>query len=142
MGDSQSEPVFLIDTSGLSELARTKSNSLKDFCLDLLENGDIAVPTIVWKEFSDLYDEEAAQLAPSVTKKIKVTKKHYVAAAQIADKSNPGFSMSPYDNQSDWYTAAICYVKGYTLLTSASQMAKYKKMNCCTVTTLGSITTA
>jgi hypothetical protein len=140
MTEANSKCLYLIDCSGLHELANTKSNSLKTLCIDFLSKGIISVPACVWQEFEELFEDEAAQLAPSVLHKVKMKKKYFVGAAWIADKSNPGFPLSPYDNYGDWYAASICSIEGYTLLTASSQLRRYEKMDCCKVADLATLT--
>jgi hypothetical protein len=60
----------VIDCSGLHEITAIKSNNLQKLFIDRLSSGEIAVPAVVWKEFKELYDEEAKKLEPYVTKKI------------------------------------------------------------------------
>ena len=130
MADMTGDRTYLMDSSGLHELANTTSNRIRTLCLDYLSKGNIVVPIVVWQEFQQAFEDEAEQLAPYVTHKVKMKKAYLVGAASIADRSNPGFSLSPYDNQTDWYAAAICSIEGYVLLTTASQLYKYRKMKC------------
>jgi hypothetical protein len=81
----------VVDCSGLHEIASIKSDNLKSLYLDQLKQGTIAVAACVWKEFQDLYDDEASGLAPYVTVKINLKRAYYVGAARIADKLNSGF---------------------------------------------------
>jgi hypothetical protein len=129
MTEAEPECSCVIDTNGLHELANASAN-LKTILLNYLKNGVIGVLTCVWQEFNELYDDEAAQLAPYVTVKIKMTKAVYVGAARIADKLNSGFPLGPYDNHSDLYTASIASNKGYRVLTASIQVKEYTEMEC------------
>jgi hypothetical protein len=129
MTDADAEEIYLVDCHGLREIAKSKSNSLKS----MLSNGTIVVPSCVWQEFSELFEEEAAVLAPLVHNKLTMKRAYHIGAASIAERSNPGFSSSPYDSNIDLYCAAICAAEGYTLLTTVSRFSKYKKMRCCEV---------
>lgn len=126
----------VIDCSGLHEIANTRSNNLRSFYLDQLLKGVIGVPTSVWQEFTDLYVEKSAEFEPYVARKIQLKKLYNVGAATIADKINSRFSRGPYDRHADLYAASICSIEGYTLLTTRSQLADYKKMDCCKIAEL------
>jgi hypothetical protein len=130
MSDDQVETSCVVDCSGLHEIASTKSDNLKALYLDKLVKGIIAVPAIVWKEFQDLYENEAAALAPYVTVKINLKKAYYVGAASIADKLNSGFSRGAYDGHTDLYTASIASIEEYRVLTSPAQLKYYEEMDC------------
>jgi hypothetical protein len=134
--DAADECLCIIDCSGLHEIASTNSDNLKSLYLDRLSKGVIGVPICVWQEFRDLYEDEAASLELHVAHKIKMKKQYYVGAARIADKINSSLSKGPYDNQSDLYAASICSIEKYTLLTTQSQLADYKQMDCCEVSDL------
>lgn len=133
MSEGDSPCTFVIDCAGLHEVATTKSNSVKSTYLEHLSAGTIGVPACVWQEFETLYEDEAAALAPHVASKIRMKKNYLVGGAAIADSMNPGFSLSPYDEKTDWYAASICSIEGYTLITAVSQLKEYLKMNCCQV---------
>jgi hypothetical protein len=120
----------IVDCAGLHEIATTQSNSIKTICIDLLSKGIIGVPACVWHEFEELYEDEAATLAPFVKHKVRMQKNYRIGAAAIADKLNSGFSLSPYDEKTDWYAASICTIEGYTLLTIAQLMNQYQRMGC------------
>jgi hypothetical protein len=90
----------------------------------------IGVLASVWSEFEELFETEAAALAPYVTHKIKMKQAYRVGAASIADKAQATFPLSPYDSYSDYYSASVCLVEGYTLLSSASQVSTYEKLDC------------
>ena len=126
----------MVDCSGLSEIASTKSDNLKSLYLDRLSKGIIGVPTCVWQEFQELYEDQAVALEPYVARKINMKKRYNVGAASIADKTNSRFSQSPYDCHSDLYAASICSIEKYTLLTTSSQLKGYKDMACCEVSEL------
>jgi hypothetical protein len=129
MTEAEPECSCVIDTSGLHELANTSGN-LKTILLDRLKNGVIAVPTCVWQEFNELYEDEAAQLTPYVAIKINMSRAVYVGAARIADRLNSGFPRGAYNNHSDLYTASIASSKGYRVLTASIQVREYAEMEC------------
>ena len=130
MADESAICLYVIDTSGLHELANSTSNSLRTLCIDLLSTGKMVVPVCVWKEFASLFEDEAKQMAAHVQSKIKMKKKYHIGAAAIADKCNPGFPLSPYDNKTDWYAASISTTEGWTLVTASSQLTGYQKLGC------------
>jgi hypothetical protein len=137
MTDGGVSCAFIVDCSGLHEIATTRSNSIKETCLDYLSKGIIGVPACVWKEFVELYEDEAVKLEPHIANKVRMKRRYLVGGAAIADGLNPGFSLSPYDLMTDYYAASICSIEGHTLITVASQLAEYRKMRCCEVVDLG-----
>jgi hypothetical protein len=130
MNDDPPECSRVIDCAGLHEIGKMGSDNRKGHVLAQLESGAIAVATCAWKEFAELYEEEAVELESHVTTKIKLTKAHTVGAAALADKLNSGFPPGPYDENTDLYTASIATKEGYQILTSPSQLKRYKNMNC------------
>lgn len=131
MSDSNSECESIIDVSGLCALMETCSNSTKSKTFDLLEEGVIAIPTMVWNEFKQLYEIEAEEISEHINVKIKSQLKYKLGAAKIADKMNSHFSSGPFDQNTDLYSAAIAGAEGLTLLTSPDKLAKYKDMDFC-----------
>ena len=121
----------VVDCHGLHEIACTKSNNLKSHYINALSSGQIGVPAIVWQEFKELYEEEAAELEPHISKKIIMKRAYQVGAARIADKNGSRFFQAPYDSRSDLYAASICSIESYTLLTVASELGSYQKLKCC-----------
>jgi hypothetical protein len=130
MNDGAAECSYIIDCSGLHEIASTKSDNLKSLYLGQLKNGIIAVPACVWIEFQELYNDEAAALAPYVAVKINLKRAYYVGAATITEKLNAGFSRGAYDSHTDLYTASIASIERYRVLTSSSQLKAYEAMDC------------
>jgi len=107
------------------------SNNMKQQFLEALSTGAIGVPACVWQEFQEIFEEEAAEIESYIARKIRMKKAYYVGAASIADKANSRLSQSPYDSNSDLYSAAICSIEQYTLLTTDVQAAMYDNLNCC-----------
>ena len=131
-GDGEIECIYIIDCAGLREIATTTKNSSKAFCNELLSNGAIGVPACVWAEFAEMYPAEAEALSPYVKKKIRMKKAYLIGGAAIADKMNPGFPLSPYDELTDYYAASIAKIENRTLVTNGdSQVDLYKKMKAC-----------
>lgn len=93
----------------------------------------MAVPSIAWKEFQDLYEDEAGVLEPHITKKVSLGKKYHLGAASIAEGLNSGFPRGAYDQNGDLYTASIAMVEGYQVVTASSQVTAYKTMKCVAV---------
>jgi hypothetical protein len=123
--------IYIIDSHGLRELVSTQSNSLRSLCFELLKKGIIAVPTCVWDEFYDAFDDEAEVIADWIAKKIAMNKRYYAGAAQVADQLNSGFSGSTFDSTTDYFAASIAMTDGVTLITTAEQMPFYKKVRSC-----------
>mgnify|MGYP003628131558 CR=1 FL=1 len=128
--------LYLVDCDGLYEIATTNSDNLKSLYLAKLSSGVIGVPSIVWQEFKELYEEKAAELAPYVAHKINLKKSYHIGAAVIAEKMNSGFSHSPYDRNSDVYVASICSIEDFQLVTRKSRLPIYKEMGFDNVTDL------
>jgi hypothetical protein len=120
----------VVDCAGLYEIATTTSNNLKSLYLDRLSSGEIGVPSCVWNEFRELYEEEAAEIEGFVARKISMKRSYHTGAARIADKLNSGFSRGSYDSRTDLYTASIASIEGLVVLTSASQQSYYDDMDC------------
>jgi hypothetical protein len=129
MADNLSQCSCVIDTSGLHAIA-TSSGNLQSIILNKLNEGVIGVPTCAWQEFQELYEHEAALVAPYVSAKITMKRAIYVGAARITERLNSGFSRGPYDNHTELYTASIASIEGYRVLTSADQIGEYEKMEC------------
>jgi hypothetical protein len=95
-----------------------------------LKSGAIGVPACAWQEFSELYEEEVAILAPHIGNKIIMKRSTYVGAARIADRLDSGFPRGAYDNNTELYTASIASNGGYRVLTSSDQVSQYAGMEC------------
>jgi hypothetical protein len=119
----------VVDTSGLFAIS-VASGNLQSILLDELKSGMIGVPACAWQEFSELYEDKSAILAPYIGNKIAMKKSIYVGAASIAEKLNSGFSRGAYDNHIELYTASIAAINGYRVLTSLDQFSQYVKMGC------------
>ena len=130
MNDDAPISKCVIDCAGLHEIASTKSNNLKSLYLDQLKCGVIAVPACVWKEFQEIYDDEALSLAPYIANKINLKNAYYKGAARIADKLNSGFPRGAYNRQTDLYTASIASIEECRVLTTSAQQKVYEEMGC------------
>ncbi|UPT84279.1 hypothetical protein HAP41_0000028330 [Bradyrhizobium barranii subsp. apii] len=119
----------VVDTSGLHAIAAASGN-LQSILIEKLASGTIGVPACAWQEFDELYEEEAAILAPHISNKIIMKKSTYVGAARIAEKLNSGFPRGAYDNHTELYTASIASNNGHRVLTSSDQVAQYARMDC------------
>jgi len=124
------ECLCVLDCAGLHEIATTASNNLKALYLDRLSCGEIGVPVCVWKEFKDLYEEEAAEIEDYVVRRINMKKSYHTGAARIADLLNSGFSRGSYDSETDLYTASIASIEELVVLTAASQLGYYAGIDC------------
>jgi hypothetical protein len=129
--DGELEPcAYVVDSAGLHEIVTTQSNNLKSLYLDRLERGIIGVPTIVWDEFEEAYDDEAELLKPHIARKIRARSSFKTIVATIADRTNASFSMSPYDRSADMYAAAVAIDGGHTVLTTIRNAITYDGMGC------------
>jgi hypothetical protein len=129
MGDDSTQCSCLVDCSGLHEIANMSAN-LKGEFLDHFLKGELGVAACAWQEFHEIYEEEAAALAPYVTVKFPLKRAYHVGAASIADKIGLGFPRGGYDTNTDLFTATIAKAKNISVLTSITQLEKYEKMEC------------
>lgn len=130
MSDGQIPCLYVIDCSGLHEIACTQSGNLKALYLDQISKGVIAVPTRAWDDFKEIYEDEVGFFENVNLTKIAVKKRHQIGAASLADKLNSRLSISSYNSQSDLYTAAIADSDGLQILTTTAQLKYYKNMDC------------
>ncbi|MDA9473275.1 hypothetical protein XI03_01705 [Bradyrhizobium sp. CCBAU 65884] len=129
MSDEDQQCLCIVDTDGLHAIA-TASGNLKTVLTDMLSTGEIGVPAIALKEFRKLFEDEATELEPFISKKIAMKKAFYVGAARIAERLNSGFSRGAHDENVELYVGAIAVTSGCTIVTSASQAAIYSNMGC------------
>ena len=132
MTDCSSECCSVIDVHGLHALASLSAN-LRAVAIARLGTGEVGVPTVVWQEFSDLYEDEAADLAPHIARKITLSKKYIVGAASIADQLGARFPDGAYNRNADLYTGAIATVEEFTVVTSLQHSNFYAGMECNTL---------
>jgi hypothetical protein len=118
-----------VDTDGLHRIAKASGN-LKGVLTAHLKSGLIGVPACAWKEFEELYEDEAAELKPFITTKIIMKRAYYIGSARLADKFDSGFPRGSYDDNVELVTASVAITNGYRIVTSAAQVAVYTKMNC------------
>lgn len=118
------------DCAALHEIANTKSGNLKALLLYHLAQGIIGVPSVVWAEFEEIYEDEANDLKPHIGRKIVMTGAHKVQAARVAEKLNSRFSSSPHNAQSDIIAAGIAINMKCILLTVTSQVSAYDNSGC------------
>jgi len=129
--DNELEPcAYVVDSAGLHEIVTTQSDNLKTLYLDRLQRGVFGVPTIVWNEFKDAYEDEAEQLNPYVVRKIRMKSAFTTIAGTVADRKKVSFSSSPYDRQADIYAAAVAIDGGHTVLTTAKNSSSYDDAGC------------
>jgi hypothetical protein len=88
------------------------------------------VPACAWKEFEDLYPDEAETLKPFVSNRIIMKRAYYVGAARIADQLKSGFPRGAYDDSVELFTASIAIAKDCRIITSPTQAAIYVSMMC------------
>lgn len=129
MSDPAAECMCIVDTDGLHRIANASGN-LKGVLIDYLQSGLFGVPSCAWKEFEEVYEEEAAALKPFLATKIIMKKAYYIGAARIADKLDSGFPRGAYDDSVELVTASVAITNGYRILTSAAQVVVYEKMGC------------
>ena len=119
----------VIDTSGLHAIANASGN-LKAALIAQLEDGTIGVPSWAWQEFQNIFEDEAADLAPHITKRLQFSPQINVRAARITEELDLGFSRGAYDNHIELFCASTALNKGYTVLTSTDNLNVYGAMDC------------
>jgi hypothetical protein len=119
----------VIDTSGLHAIANASGN-LKATLLAKLEDGTIGVPSWAWQEFQKVFEDEAAALAPHITKRLQFSPQVNVRAARITEELSLGFSRGAYDNHVELFCASIAVNKSYTVLSSSDNLDVYGSMGC------------
>jgi hypothetical protein len=129
MSDGDAECLCVADTDGLHSIA-TASGNLKTVLLDHLKSGIIGVPACAWKEFEELYPNEAVTLRPFVSTRITMKRAYYMGAARIADQLNSGFPRGAYDDSVELFTAAIAFARNCRIVTSMAQATIYTSMAC------------
>lgn len=129
MTNSGTDCLCIVDTDGLHGIA-TASGNLKTTLLDHLQAGRIGVPACAWKEFEELFEEEAEGLKPYVVTKIIMRRAFYIGAARIADGLNSGFPRGAHDDSVELFTAAISAAMGCRVITSPAQLVIYQQMEC------------
>ena len=129
MAKEPSKCLCIVDTDGLHGIA-TASGNLKTTLIECLKSGVIGVPACAWKEFEDLFEEEAAELKAHITTRIIMKRAFYVGAASIADKLNSGFPRGAYDDNIELLCASIASTQSFRIPTSPEQMAEYDGMDC------------
>jgi hypothetical protein len=123
---------YVIDCEGLAELAQTRSNAVRSAIFDLLESGHILVPTAVWKEFKEAFEDDAVTLAPHIITKTKIKPAHTAATAAIASNANSRFRIDPYGS-SDWIAAGVAKAENCTIITVNKKRAFYSNTASCVV---------
>jgi hypothetical protein len=90
----------------------------------------------VWQDFSDILPDLAEEISCADFHKISMRREYRECAATIAEQANSGFAPRPYDSCSDWYTASVCRLEGYILVTGDDNLAFYAGLSACDVTTI------
>jgi hypothetical protein len=119
----------VIDTHGLRHIAFASGN-LKALFLAKLFDGTIGVPTWAWQEFQNNYEEKAAELETSISKRIRFNPAINVTVASITERMRLGFSLGAYDPHVERNCAAVAINKGLIVLTSETNLLAYSDMGC------------
>lgn len=126
---------FMIDVYGLRALCNL-SDRRRDSALKLLKSGKMRLLSRVWRDFVEILPDLAQEIDSADFLKISMSAEYRECAATIAEQANSGFVPRPYDSCSDWYTASICRLKGYVLVTGADNVSFYEGLAACTVTAI------
>jgi hypothetical protein len=119
----------VIDTHGLRQIAFASGN-LKTLLTAKLSDGTIGVPSWVWQEFQNNYEEKAAELAASISKRISFNQAVHITAANITERMGLGFSLGAYDPHVERNCAAVAINKSLIVLTSEAHLPAYRDMGC------------
>jgi hypothetical protein len=90
----------------------------------------------VWQDFTEILPDLAQDVDSAHFHKINMSTEYRECAATIAEQANSGFVPRPYDSCSDWYTASVCRLRGYILVTGADNVTFYEGLAACAVTTI------
>jgi hypothetical protein len=130
MAKNEDDPCkCVIDTHGLRQIAFASGN-LKAQLTAKLSDGTIGVPSWVWQEFLNNYEEKAAELTTSISKRISFNKAVHVTAANITESMGLGFSLGAYDPHVERNCAAVAINKNLVVLTSEANLSAYDDMGC------------
>lgn len=124
MPKNSSEGSYVIDCVGLEYLSRTQNNAIRAILYEMFKEGTLRVPQAVWDDFATIYEDEAEQLKPYVSERIRLKPAHRAAAGMLASKANSGFRLDPYGN-SDWMAAAVADSESCTVVTTPSNLSFY-----------------
>lgn len=119
----------VVDTSGLHVIANASAN-VRAALLAKLQDGTIGVPSWAWQEFRTLYEEEAADISPSIFNRITTSLPITVRAARISEDLQLGFSKGAYDQHVELFSAAVAINRELTVLTSADNLDAYDGLGC------------
>lgn len=128
--------IYVVDTTALYEIATTTSNEVREFFVNGLENGSVAVPTKVWLEFQSAFEDEAEMLNEHVSEKIQFDSSCRAIAGEIADGMNPSFSEGPWDNDADLHVASSARILNLQIATTVSRASHFSNMVSVSVRTL------
>jgi hypothetical protein len=130
MTNNEDDPCkCVIDTHGLRQIAFASGN-VKARLTAKLSDGTIGVPSWVWQEFQNNYEEEATALAASISKRISFNKAVHVTAASITERMGLGFSLGAYDPYVERNCAAVAINKSLIVLTSEANLPAYDDTGC------------
>jgi rRNA-processing protein FCF1 len=131
---------FVIDTEALAEVSQTANNVIRASVIGLLEVGDAGVPSAVWSELKEAYEEEAEDLRPHILTKLRMRAAHQARAAVIAGHANSRFFRpEPYGGEADWIVAAVALTEACIVITVERKKAFFQNICGCTVRTLNEL---
>jgi hypothetical protein len=134
---SKPQSKYVIDCEGLAEVSKTTNNAIRSAIIGLLDSGLMRVPTAVYDELKEAFEDAAADLDPHFENcKIRMRARHRVAAAALAEQQGGTFRFDPYGGQSDLVAAAVAVSETYILVTTASKKADYAKFVSCHILTI------
>ncbi|WP_287987516.1 hypothetical protein [Acidiphilium sp.] len=120
---------YLIDTSGLIEIANSRSGNERAFLFGLIERNEIRVYGQVWSEFESACPDEAAEIKAIMKSKLRRKSQYTDRAANLTETYNHGLLPSLHDSNADLYTAAVASEENLIVLTDSRTKQYYQRMN-------------
>jgi hypothetical protein len=129
---------FMIDVYGLRALCHLPALR-RNLAFKILNSGRMRLLSRVWQDFTEILPDLAQDIDSGNFHKINMSAEYRDCAATIAEQANSGFVPRPYDSCSDWYTASVCRLRGYVLVTGADNVTFYERLAACAVTTINQL---
>jgi hypothetical protein len=121
-------PEWVIDTHGLRDALRSKSNSIKSAVIDAITSGRMLILKPVSKEFSDMYEDLYTEL--------QTIKPRTYAQISVEASAHAGVMMDAYgarilggNPQVEHFEAlAVAHMKACTLITAGKALKECKSI--------------
>lgn len=125
----ENPPPYVFDVRALFAWSQATGNVL-GIVLAGVMTGTIMVYGRVWKEFCDVYSDEAETLAAHEFDRCRVTKEHRLAASALVAKADDSFApKGPYDDGVELCVAGIASCSGGTIITDERRKPSYQAID-------------